>query len=484
MNANSMTCAISLMCVVTLAFGEDHRVTLKQDKKPTLCNAKMDHVDRETVDAETLQSSGGIPVIVSKTFLPPAGKNFGEFLDSSPRTFVDVLDNMDGFKPFKAIDTKDAVKVSVFVSTTNAAVFPLAVEGILKNAGGPSSKPSTPAAPRTPAPGEVKFDYWSVQVPKDKKMIALGFSDKYVLVGEVPRCRAYAMENLKSQDNVPITFRLSDDKGRALGDEEGYVVRTELAPGGTADYSAVLPYLLEYLPKAPAGAALYIVEASSPGYKSAKFEFIVYKARWIENTEYEYQGYDSMADPADLKRPQLVVGKGIISKASLLKLAEAVPDLGLGVTANAQLISPNPPQTSETATATHIKGLTAGVADAVAKKGETTSAEMKVTVMEEIVGLTVEWIYVKDKAGPNQHSGELTVDERIAAFNGAKDIWLNQVVYKFKESSPPSDSLTLAQAMGNSVTLAEARDAIKDRPSPPEGTVYVYVFWKLVNPNV
>jgi len=512
-----------------------------------LLDGKMQNLPLQWVDRESLQLAGNIPVILTKTFKPPANTNkkFAQFANST--TFVDVWDIGDGYKAMKVIDTATEVKVSRMFNATTAGPDPLIVEGNIVQGQAAKSGPAKP-------------EYWAVATSK-KKMIALqnvplDMTSGGLLRGNAGNIQAYAISNLEPQEGVEITITVADDKGALDGGDPLYKDTT-----GGLNCNIAIP-IDKKAPAAHAGAKKYVLTASADGYESATADIDIYKGRWIEDLAHEYEGYDPIADPADPKsRPQLVVGTGKTSQASMLDLAEAVANLPLTITANAQITSPSPAQTSEAKTPTSIKGLTKGGADAKAKKDEEYAiAEMKVTVKDEKDGHKLKFIYVKDTPGEGQaqHSGEYprgikpginvtsggtgyttapkvvftggggTGAEATASvengevwmvsvtnagtgytsapgvtFEGgngsdaaataevddhkgdmldtAKNIWLDQAVY-MTSALVEAELLVVNQAMSDTVTVAQAWEVVNAHPRPPEGTVYVYVFWSLQVP--
>jgi len=526
-----------------------------------LLDGKMQNLPLQWVDRESLQLAGNIPVIVTKTFKPPANTNkkFAQFANST--TFVDVWDIGDGYKAMKVIDTATEVKVSRMFNATTAGPDPLIVEGNIVQGQAAKSGPAKP-------------EYWAVATSK-KKMIALQNVPLHMTSGGLligpggpfSFIRAYALSELKPQADVTITFTIKDDIGIFEEDTNGNpvplrIVETEAESGGEpcARIEAPVPNS----PTAHTGAKKYVLTASADGYESATADIDIYKGRWIEDLAHEYEGYDPIADPADPKsRPQLVVGTGKTSQASKLDLAEAVAALPLTITANAEITSPTPAQTSTAQTQTSIKGLAKGEADAAAKKDEVTYAEMKVTVKDEKNGHTLKFIYVKDTpgAGQTQHSGvyprgikhaiqvtsggngyttapnvvftggggtgaqataqvengEVSTVSVTNAGTGytsapavtfeveggdgsgaaataevddhkgdmvetAKNIWLNQAVYK-TSALVEAELLVVPKAMNDTVTSAQAWEVVGTHARPPAGTVYVYVFWSFQGPG-
>ena len=130
MNTRILVFASILASLAAVSLGAEHQVRSKSGTRVIL-NGEMEHAAQsEEVDPGSLQRSGHFPVIVTKTFTPPANKTFAKF--TGTKTHVDVLDNPDGFKPLKSLDTPTAVKVSRIFLATTAADFPLQVEGNLQ----------------------------------------------------------------------------------------------------------------------------------------------------------------------------------------------------------------------------------------------------------------------------------------------------------------------------------------------------------------
>jgi hypothetical protein len=460
MNIRVIVLACIMASLAAVSLGAEHNVKSEAGTRVTL-NGQMEHAALEAVDPESLQRSGDFPVIVTKTFKPPASSNktFAKFPGSN--THVDVLDNQDGFMPLKSLDTPTAVKVSRMFLATTAAQFPLQVEGNLEGGGGGGTT-----------------EYWAVKVPKNKKMIALQGVSQYAMSGDLISARAYALSDLTPQEGITVTFKIEDDKGALEGGDPFDSDTTTDQIGGT-DYVAGL---MKAAPAAHDDAVTYKLTASAPDYEPAVAYIQIYKARWLENPAHEFEGYDPIPDPDDAKkRPQLVVGKEKTSQASKLKLEQAVENVQIAVTANATI---QPGQTSDAETATSFTGVNKGAADATASKGETTYAEMKVSVKNALAGHTLKFIFVKDTPGQGQeqHSGELTAEAREAVFVGAQKLWSDQAVYGITEKTGDPEVWTLAQYLADSVTVEDANTVVATHARPPEGEVYVYVFWSLQLP--
>lgn len=465
MNIRVIALACIMASLATVSLGAEHNVKSAAGTRVTL-NGQMEHAALEAVDPESLQRSGYFPVIVTKTFKPPASSNkrFAKFPGSN--THVDVLDNQDGFMPLKSLDTSTAVKISRMFLATSAAQFPLQVEGNLEGGGGGGTT------------GTSTTEYWAVKVPKNKKMIALQGVSRYAMSGDWIFARAYALSDLTPQEGITVTFKIEDDKG-ALEGGDPFDSDTTTDQFGTTDYVAGL---MKAAPAAHDGAVTYKLTASAPDYEPAVAYIQIYKARWLENSEHKFEGYDPIPDPGDQKkRPQLVVGKEKTSQASKLKLEQAVEDVQIAVTANATI---QPGQTSDAETVTSVTGVNKGGADATASKGETTYAEMKVSVKNALAGHTLKFIFVKDTPGQGQaqHSGELTAEAREEVLAGAQKLWLDQAVYGITEKTGDPEVWTLPQYLADSVTMEAANTVVATHARPPAGEVYVYVFWSLQLP--
>lgn len=474
---NWILVSVSILAIsAAVLHGAEHNVKTKTGTRVIL-NNEMEHDALETVDMESLQRSGPRPVIVTKTFKPPANSNkvFARF--PGRKTHVDILDNMDGFRPFRSSDTSTSVKVERIFMPDTAAEFPLQVEGNIEEAGGGGESSDTASDDSDTASAA---EYWAVQVPRNKKIIALQGVPLYTTSGETTSGSAYAYSNLEPQEGVMITFTVRDDKGALEGGAPFGSDKTSavMAPDGIP--VAGVPFMKE-LPEAHEGAKTYILTASATGYQSAvAYIEIIHNGRWMEHPQHMYEGYDPIPDPADPKeRPQLVVGKDKTSQASQLVLGQAVENVLIDVTANATV---QPPQTSDAKTNTSFTGANKGGADATASKGETTYAEMKVSVMKEQPSeYELKFIFVKDTPGDGQeqHSGELTRDERASLFDDASKVWMDQAVYSIRETQGDPEVWTLSQYQADIVTVEAAKKIVDMHAEPPVDEVYVYVFWSL-----
>lgn len=473
MNIHTILVACAAIgCSVNILEAEDHEVKSKTGQVKVLENGKMEYAPLENVDPESIQRSGDFPALVSKTFVPPKNKTFVK-LDKG--NFADVYDSLDGFFPLYLIDEANQVKIARIFLPSTAANFPLQVEGMLTAAGGGG--------------GNANIEYWAVQVAKSYKTIVLQNVISEIILGQDTMLVgfAFALDNLKAQADVDITFTLEDDKGKLSGGDPYMIRKTQNDPNDPSNPDPKVSLMGDnpLLPTPHDGATKYILKAKAKGYAEAIAYIPIYKARWLENPNHQFEGYDPIPDKADPKnRPQLVVGKDKTTDGSELRMSEAVENLGILITVNA-IITPD--KTSGLKTETPVKGINIGSADAQAKKDNKIYAEMNVTVMDELKGPKIKFIFVKDTPtnGPDgkperePYSGEMEETVRDTLFDGAQQIWLNQAVYRIDKNPNFSEIWQTPQTMKKVVTPDDALKATAGRARPQAGEIYVYVFWSL-----